>query len=64
MKHAHKHHEKQHEVKLDLTSMIDIVFLLVMFFVLTSRLSLNRSLALCPGWPVQQFSILKMTRQS
>ena len=37
MRRRHIHdHSKEHEAKIDLTPMIDVVFLLVMFFVLTS----------------------------
>ncbi len=39
MRHQHKHLEKEHEAKMDLTPMIDVTFLLVMFFVLTSNLT-------------------------
>ena len=49
MKHKKKHLEKEHESKADFTPMIDLVLILVMFFVVTSTFtSLNLEDVLLP----------------
>ena len=49
MKHEKKHLEKEHESKADFTPMIDLVLILVMFFVVTSTFtSLNLEDVLLP----------------